>query len=101
MAGNKNSGRKNIQNTTVREICIKFGFDPIEELIKLRKSKDISIELQAKIANDLLPYIYPKLSSVQVSGPDGGPVELTVDAGPGVCAALDRIEAATKPESKK
>ena len=61
-------GTPNYNSLTVGEICKRLKFNPIQDLIRLRSHEDASLELQAKITNDLLPYIYPKLTAVQVSG---------------------------------
>jgi hypothetical protein len=84
-------GSPNIRSKTVGEICKTLNFNPIQELINLRNSthividKDgnsfevgISPELKEKICNDLLPYIYPRLTSTQISGPDGGPLTIQI-----------------------
>jgi hypothetical protein len=44
----------------------KFGYDPIEELVKLAQDPNASGETKYGVAGVLLPYMYPKLSSVMM-----------------------------------
>jgi hypothetical protein len=80
MAG-RPKGSSTRKHLTVGELCKKLKFDPVNELITLkdqlftRIDKDgnqveigCSPELKAKIMVDLLPYIHPKLSTVEVKG---------------------------------
>jgi hypothetical protein len=90
MAG-RPKGSLSRRNRTVFEICSELKFDPSRELIKLRNEtntvidKDgnphevgVSHELKEKIYNDLLPYIYPKLSALQVSTDPDRPLIINI-----------------------
>ena len=100
------------RSLTVGELCKKLKFNPVQELLELKNKTFVSVDkegnqvvvvgiepsLYAKICLDLMPYIYPKLSSVQVTGNDGGPVGLNVTAGPDIHALLEGLIRKTNGE---
>lgn len=54
-----------------RETMQKFGYDPMEELVKLAVGTveaPASMAVKQEIALSLLPYVYPKLSNVEIFG---------------------------------
>jgi hypothetical protein len=78
---NPNSGRKPgtpMKRTVLaREILAKHGCDPIEMLARtMADEKNVPLDLRMDCAKSLLPYVYPKLSAVEVSGPDGDSVRV-------------------------
>ena len=78
----------------VDEMSRKHGVDLIEGLVMLcRKTEDAETRIKASVA--LLPYVYPKLSNVQVSAdPDSkGPVfGLIIDRGPARGRVFEQVK---------
>ena len=87
----RTKGSYNYKSLTVGKICERLGFNPIQELLKLYNEKYMALdkvgnpielcnspELRAKIASDLLPYIHPKLSAIQVSGDPDSPLIIKI-----------------------
>jgi hypothetical protein len=71
----RTKGSINYKMLTMEQLCRKLNYNPLEDLIEIRSDPDCPRELRAKIATDLLPYQYAKLSSIQLSGTNGGPIE--------------------------
>ena len=44
-----------------------LGYDPLEVLIKVSNAPDCPKDVQREIAMDLMPYLYPKLSNVEIN----------------------------------
>lgn len=44
-----------------------LGYDPLEVLIKYSSSPDCPGQIKKEIALDLMPYLYPKLSNVEIT----------------------------------
>ena len=58
-----------------RKILEEYDADPVEALAKAMKDEKVPLDLRIDCAKALLPYVYPRLAAVEVSGPDGGPVQ--------------------------
>jgi hypothetical protein len=56
-----------------------LGCDPLEGLARIAADPSTDTALRARIYADLLPYLYPKRKAVEVSGPDGGAVEIDTE----------------------
>ena len=61
------AARPNVR-TAAREAMQKFGYDPLETLVLLAGDAATTSDNKQKIAETLLPYMYPKLSSVTIEG---------------------------------
>lgn len=59
--------RKNVR-VAAREAMMKFGYDPLETLVVFAQDQQTSNDTKLKIAETLLPYMYPKLSNVTLEG---------------------------------
>ena len=59
----------------VRRLLDKYG-DPLDFLAKAAREGDL------KAAAAILPYIYPALKAVELTGPAGGSVQVTVNTLP-------------------
>lgn len=57
----------------VAEVLSAHGLDPTEEIVKVLPSLDAS--LKSRVLLELLNYCQPKLKAVELTGPDGGPVQ--------------------------
>lgn len=57
----------------VQRLATEFKYDPIEELVKIAKSSKSSLELKAKINQELVQYYLPKIKAVDTN-PNAGEV---------------------------
>jgi len=74
-------GSKNLKSILAREALEKLDVDLIKAI--LSRIGKLPIELQVKYLVDLMPYVYPKLTSVDInlSGGDGDrPLKEVADA---------------------
>jgi hypothetical protein len=83
--GGRRKGVPTRQTWLAREIAEQNGFNPVQVAIEVimrgklpatgaKPGRDVSDEERLKMLRDLLSYLVPKLSAVQVTGNDGGPV---------------------------
>jgi hypothetical protein len=56
------------------------GADPVEMLAKTMNDEKVPLDLRTDCAKALLPYVYPKLSAVEVTGRDGDAVQVEHDS---------------------
>jgi hypothetical protein len=86
-------GTKN-KATSEREARIAaLGITPLDYLMSIVADETASLEDRKDAAKAAAPYVHPKLSSVEVSGPEGGPIEHAVDVSGLSDAALREIAA--------
>ena len=81
---------KKQERKAAREIAKELGFEPIEFMVhivttgtiktKLKNGKIVDKPIEdaerMKTLRDLVPYLLPKLAQVQMTGQNGGPVEI-------------------------
>jgi hypothetical protein len=77
--GGRLPGTPNKRTVYARQIIEEHGADPVEMLAKTMNDEKVPLDLRTDCAKALLPYVYPKLSAVEVTGRDGGPVEVEQD----------------------
>lgn len=78
--GNGRPGQK-FSLTRLEALCNQYNIDPAEQAIKgliPALSPELGDKERADIALKLMEYTYAKRKSVEVTGEDGGPVELVV-----------------------
>jgi hypothetical protein len=70
-------GQPNKRTVYARQILEEHGADPVEMLAKAMIDEDgVPLDVRIDCAKALLPYVYPKLSAVELSGPDGDPIKV-------------------------
>lgn len=79
-AGKKTGGRKkgvrNKANAT-REAAVKAsGLTPLDFMLDIMRDEDTEPHARLAAAKAAAPYIHPKLTAVELSGPDGKPIEV-------------------------
>ncbi|WP_152045490.1 hypothetical protein [Aureimonas psammosilenae] len=74
-----------------REIA-RGGTTPLEYMLKVMRNPRAEGERRDRMAVAAAPYVHPKLSTMQHSGPNGGPIP-TVDLTNMSTDDLDRLEA--------
>lgn len=62
MAGVRQANTKLAARTTMQA----FGYDPIEELIRIAQATGTNNDTKIAIAQGLTPYMYPKLGAIEV-----------------------------------
>lgn len=80
MRGQKTGGRvagtPNKRTADVMGRLEALGCDPLEGLAKIATDATTDTTLRARVLADLLPYLYPKRKSLELTGADGGAVEV-------------------------
>lgn len=61
------AAKKNVR-VAAREAMQKFGYDPLETLVHFAQDASTSNDTKQRIAETLLPYMYPKLSNMTLEG---------------------------------
>lgn len=51
------------------------GITPLDFMLTIMRDPAQPIELQKEMAKAAAPYVHPRLSAVEQSGPEGGPVQ--------------------------
>lgn len=62
-----------------RETIAKHGASPVEALARTMNDESVPLELRMTCAKALLPYAYPRLASVEVTGRDGDAIKVEHD----------------------
>lgn len=61
--------------------------NPIEGMARIAEDPTVAMPIRARMYAELSQYVSPKLRSVELSGPGGGPVDLNVSA-----SAVEQLE---------
>ena len=61
------SGKRNVR-VAAKEMMQRFAYDPLEVLVRFAQDLSTNNDVKLKIAETLLPYLYPKLSNITVDG---------------------------------
>lgn len=70
------------KKTVVASALKRLDYDPVAEAVRVARYAEGAgadprlAAVRAKIACDLLQYVQPKLRSIELTGKDGGPVQL-------------------------
>ncbi len=79
--GGRLPGTPNKRTVYARQILDEHGADPVEMLAKtMRDEKNVPLDIRIDCAKALLPYVYPRLAAVEVTGRDGDPVQVEHDS---------------------
>lgn len=79
------SGRKpggqNEKSRAVADRAATEGITPLEVMLKAMRHHDSKGQLDeaARVAKDAAPYMHPRLAAVELSGPDGGAIPVTLE----------------------
>lgn len=76
-AGRK-AGSITAKTRAIAEVAIEEGITPLEVMLKAMRifAGDGNWAAAADIAKGAAPYLHPKLSSVELTGKDGGPLQV-------------------------
>ena len=76
--GGRSAGTPNKRTAEVRERLDALGCDPLEGLAKIAADPTIDIALRARCYADLLPYVYPKRKTVELTADQQAPFILHI-----------------------
>lgn len=95
-----NSGRKKSPDSrrTVQEILRQIKCDPIEGMAQIAMDKNQHPSLRGKMFAELAQYLHPKRRAVELSGPDGTPIEMNVSATELLTSRIARLVERTRPD---
>lgn len=72
----KRATRINLRH--VIEVLEEEGLDPTAELVRLVQQPDLlDPDVRARFLNELMQYYQPKVKALEITGKNGGPIELT------------------------
>jgi hypothetical protein len=74
--GGRTAGTPNRRTTDLMERLEALGCDPLEGLARIAADPTTDTTLRARVFADLLPYLYPKRKALEMTGADGGAVEI-------------------------
>ena len=74
--GGRTAGTPNKRTGDVMWRLEALGCDPLQGLAKIAADPNTDTTLRARVLADLLPYLYPKRKALELTGPDGGAVEV-------------------------
>lgn len=74
-AGRK-PGAKNKASADREKAIRKSGLTPLDYMLRLMRNGKLDRGTRLEAAKSAAPYVHPKLASVEVTGPEGGPVQV-------------------------
>jgi hypothetical protein len=77
--GGRTRGTPNKRTAELAERLHELGCDPLAGLAQIAADPATDVVLRARVYADLLPYLYPRRKATEVTGKDGGPVEVDHD----------------------
>lgn len=63
---------------SVAEVCAAFGYNPIESVITALQGDELSLGEKVRTAMGLAEYIHPKLARKEITGLNGGALQVTI-----------------------
>lgn len=63
---------------SVAEICYAFGYDPIAEVVKALQGDELGLGEKVRTAMGLAEYIHPKLARQEITGLNGGALNVVI-----------------------
>ena len=94
--GGRAKGVPNKINGTAAEIMRSLGCDPIAGMCRIAEDPSNSNELRLHAYRSLAPYKHPQLKAVELTGPAGGPIEVTTSPREQLAARIARIAERTE-----
>ena len=82
-AGQKTGGRKagtpNKASAAKAAAIAASGLTPVDYMLSVMRDENAAPEVRLGAARAAAPYVHRRLSSVAYSGPEGGPIEMTIE----------------------
>jgi hypothetical protein len=74
----RRAGTPNRASSDFREKVLRSGLSPVDFLCQTFRDPEQPMHLRVDAAKSIIPYIYPKLQSVDVNGRDGQPLVVQI-----------------------
>lgn len=76
--GGRQKGSRN-KRTEAQAVAIETsGLTPLDYMLTVLRDPKAEDDLRMEAARSAAPYVHPKLANIEVSGKDGGPLEVKV-----------------------
>jgi hypothetical protein len=76
--GGRQKGTPNKRTLAVTDKLEALGCDPIQRMAQIAMDEEVEVTIRARLLTELAQYIAPKRKAVEVTGEDGGPLELEI-----------------------
>ncbi len=76
--GGRQKGTPNKRTQAVTETLEGLGLDPIRGMAEIALDERVEVSLRVQVLKELCQYVAPKRKAVEVTGEDGGPLELEI-----------------------
>lgn len=76
--GGRQKGTPNRATAAQRDAIAASGLTPLAFLMKVYRGSKYDIDLRTEAARAAAPYVHPRLSSVEMTGVDGGPLSVSI-----------------------
>lgn len=90
-SGGRKKGTPNKLTFDAIETLRRLNCDPIEGMARIAMDEGTPLVIRSKMYSDLAQYVYPKRKAIELSGPNGGAIE--VDDGDARERLLEKINA--------
>lgn len=90
--GSSNLKTRALEERLQTHMLKKFGiedYDPVIALAEIAEDKAVSLELRASCHKSIIPYIHAAKKAVEISGPDGGAIEIKGSLIDSIVSALE------------
>jgi hypothetical protein len=74
----RRAGTPNRASSDFREKVLRFGLSPVDFLCQTFRDPEQPMHLRIDAAKSIIPYIYPKLSNVDINSREGQPLVVQV-----------------------
>ena len=76
--GGRGKGTPNKKTQAVAEVLGELGLDPIKQMAQIAMDERVEVSIRVQVLKELCQYIAPKRKAVEITGEDGGPLELEI-----------------------
>ena len=76
--GGRCKGTPNKKTMAVAELLGELGLDPIKQMGQIAMDEHVEVSIRVQVLKELCQYIAPKRKAVEITGEDGGPLELEI-----------------------
>lgn len=93
--GTPNKANTELQSRIKKHIEEKYGvvdYDPVLAMAEIAHEKKHPIEIRQKCHSEVAQYFHPKKRAIEVTGADGGPVEMRTELVDGIVGLLKKTK---------
>lgn len=70
-------GSTNKRNALLAEAVAQSGITPLEFMLEVMRNPEKDLDIRLDAAKAAAPYVHARLASIEYTGKDGGPIEVT------------------------